>query len=253
MSNLTNLVAVPTGINIGLNGTNNALMSSLLGNPRGGYDQECRDVTNTKLKSRMKTADFGPFNATGLDKAVDSLAAIMGDIKIEQRAVFDVLSTAGMLCCRNVRGSTTAISNHSWGTAIDLKVAGILDQRGNNKVQVGLTLIAPIFNRHQWYWGAGFPTEDGMHFEVSKQLLTSWEAASPSMPDDNRLMSGDRGTKVAEMQARLNALGENLTVDGVFGTGTRAAVFAFQAQNGLEVDGIADPATLAKLGLLQTV
>ena len=249
MPNLTKLVAVPAGINLGLDGTKNALMSSLLGNPRGSYDQECREVTNASLKARMKTKDFGPFRATGLDKAVESLAQVMADIKIEQREVFDTLSTAGMLCCRNVRGSSTAISNHSWGTAIDLKIDGVLDQRGNDKVQVGLTLIAPIFNRHQWYWGAGFPTEDGMHFEVSKQLLTTWEGASPSMPNDSRLMSGDRGARVADLQARLNALGEGLAVDGIFGTGTRSAVFAFQAASGLEVDGIAGPVTLAKLGL----
>lgn len=249
MSNLTKLVAVPAGINPGLDGTKNALMSSLLGNPRGSYDQECREVTNAALKARMKTKDFGPFRATGLDKAVDSLAMVMADIKNEERAVFDALSSAGMLCCRYVRGSTSAISNHSWGTAIDLKIEGVLDQRGNNKVQFGLTLIAPIFNRHQWYWGAGLPTEDGMHFEVSKQLITSWQGASPGMPDDKKLMSGDRGDKVAALQTRLNALGEDLVVDGIFGTGTRTAVFAFQAANGLEVDGIAGPVTLAKLGL----
>ena len=81
------------------------------------------------------------------------------------------LGTAGMLCCRLVRGSATAISNHSWGTAIDLTLDGVLDVYGDDKVQYGLTLIAPIFNRHGWYWGAAFRTEDGMHFEGSKALV----------------------------------------------------------------------------------
>lgn len=249
MPSLTTLVAVPASINAGLNGTKNALMSSLLGNPRGWYDQDCRSVTNAALQARMVTQNVGPFNVTGLDKAVASLRAVMTDIQAQQPAVFNALSSAGMLCCRNVRGSTTAISNHSWGTAIDLKISGVLDSPGNDKVQFGLTLIAPIFNSHQWYWGAGFPREDGMHFEVSKQLLSTFESATSGMPDDNALSSGDRGPEVARLQARLNALGEDLIVDGIFGTGTRSAVCAFQAANGLVVDGIAGPVTLARLGL----
>jgi hypothetical protein len=95
----------------------------------------------------------------------------------EQPDVYAVLGTAGMLCCRYQRGSTSAISNHSWGTAIDLTIAKVLDARGDNKVQYGLTLIAPIFNRHGWYWGAMFPTEDAMHFEASKGLVEKWGAS----------------------------------------------------------------------------
>lgn len=248
MSNLTKLVPVPPGINAGLNGTRNSLMLATLGNPRGWYDQVCRDVTHPRLRTRMVTADVGPFRATGLDKAVESLKAVMRDIKAEQRAVYDVLGNAGMLCCRNVRGSTTAISNHSWGMAIDLTIEGVLDARGNGKVQVGLTPIAPIFNRHHWYWGAGFPTEDGMHFEVSKQLLESWEGSNANTMPDDELVTGDRGDKVAELQRKLNGHGESLEIDGIFGTGTRAAVVAFQAANGLKADGIVGPRTWAKLG-----
>jgi hypothetical protein len=73
-----------------------------------------------------------------------------------------------------VRGSTSSISNHSWGTAIDLTVNKLLDQRGDGKVQYALAVIAPIFNRHGWYWGAAFRTEDAMHFEASKSLIDAW-------------------------------------------------------------------------------
>jgi len=75
------------------------------------------------------------------------------------------------LCCRYVRGSTSSISNHSWGTAIDLTLNNVLDKRGDGMVQYGLTVIAPIFNEHRWYWGAAFKTEDAMHFEVGRALL----------------------------------------------------------------------------------
>jgi hypothetical protein len=84
-----------------------------------------------------------------------------------------------MLCCRLVRGSATSISNHSWGTAIDLTLNGVLDVQGDDKVQYGLTLIAPLFNRHGWFWGAAFGVEDAMHFEAGKGLVSQWAAALP--------------------------------------------------------------------------
>lgn len=90
------------------------------------------------------------------------------------RLVYRILGTAGMHCARNVRGSTTNVSNHSWGTAIDLTLDRQLDARGNDTVQLGLYLIAPVFNNNGWYWGAGFRTEDGHHFEASSTLIQRW-------------------------------------------------------------------------------
>ena len=52
------------------------------------------------------------------------------------------------------------------------------------------------------------------------------------------LRQGDSGAAVSELQQLLNAKGINITVDGVFGNATRAAVVQFQQQNGLVVDGI---------------
>lgn len=250
MARLTDLVPVPRGINPGLDGTGNGLMLATLGNPRSSYDQECRPVTLPSLKARMVTKDVGPFRVTGLDNAVASLKAVMADIKSEQQEVYDKLSTAGMLCCRFVRDSTTSISNHSWGTAIDLKIDGVLDTRGDKKVQRGLTLIAPIFNRHKWFWGAGFPTEDGMHFEISRQLLPTIAGAPAVTIDDNVVSVGERGALVADLQRKLNKAGEKLDVDGIFGGDTLAAVRAFQARNGLVPDGVVGKHTWNKLNAL---
>ncbi len=55
---------------------------------------------------------------------------------------------------------------------------------------------------------------------------------------DSTLRQGDSGAAVSELQQLLNAKGINITVDGVFGNATRAAVVQFQQQNGLVVDGI---------------
>lgn len=197
---------------------------------------------------------MGPFKVNGFDLAVESLKEVMADIRLEERDIFDALSTAGMLCCRFVRGSTSNISNHSWGTAVDLKIEGVLDRRGNDKVQVGLARIAPIFNRHGWFWGAAFTIEDGMHFEVSKQKMTEWqqqglllEGRTP--PTRPAIRFGDRGEQVALLQRALNARGERLVADGIFGPATQAAVIDFQSRSGLEPDGIVGRRTRRALGL----
>jgi murein L,D-transpeptidase YcbB/YkuD len=54
-------------------------------------------------------------------------------------------------------------------------------------------------------------------------------------------------TSMTWLQQRLNALGNQLTVDGVGGPATKAAVEAFQKKAGLTVDGIAGPVTRAAL------
>ncbi len=161
-------------INAGLSAVDNAFMLDRLGAPRASYGTLCEPPTNERLRRNLVLDTVGPFRVTGLVPAVLSLKAVMADIAREQPRVYRALGTAGMLCCRLVRGSTTAISNHSWGTAIDLTLDGVLDAYGDDRVQVGLTLIAPIFHRHGWYWGAAFRKEDAMHFEGSRALVEQW-------------------------------------------------------------------------------
>ena len=61
---------------------------------------------------------------------------------------------------------------------------------------------------------------------------------------------GSRGTEVRNIQSRLSAWGYNPgSVDGIYGAKTEAAVKRFQKKHGLTPDGIAGPATLAKIGL----
>ncbi|MFC6762357.1 M15 family metallopeptidase [Sulfitobacter porphyrae] len=50
-------------------------------------------------------------------------------------------------------GSRSSVSNHSWGTAIDVKLEGRLDGFGDGGTQFGLILLAELFNEEGWYWG----------------------------------------------------------------------------------------------------
>ena len=56
-----------------------------------------------------------------------------------------------------------------------------------------------------------------------------------------------RGLKGAQVKALQTALG--ISADGSFGPATEKAVLEFQIRNGLTVDGLAGPATLAKAGV----
>lgn len=250
---LTTEVPIPPGINAGVASAKQATMLSLLGSPRTRFDEYCRPVTHPKLASLITTAEVGPFHATGLKPAVDSLTAVFSDVKAADTALYGAVGTAGMLCVRLVRGSQHSISNHSWGTAIDLTINGILDDRGDNQVLQGLVNLAPYFNKHGWFWGAGFRTEDAMHFEVGDAKIREWAAnglfgAGVAVPAD-LLSLGDRGPDVKALQAALRSKGAPIAEDGDFGRATQAAVMAFQADNGLQVDGVVGKKTRSALGI----
>lgn len=72
-----------------------------------------------------------------------------------------------------------------------------------------------------------------------------WGNANPyKIPTANVAMARD---EVRWIQYQLNAKGYELSVDGIWGSHTEEMVRAFQADNGLAVDGIVGPATRAKL------
>ncbi|MEN6315954.1 MAG: spore cortex-lytic enzyme [Clostridiaceae bacterium] len=61
---------------------------------------------------------------------------------------------------------------------------------------------------------------------------------------------GSSGDEVSKIQSRLSAWGYYTgDIDGLYGYLTYSAVKSFQTKNGLTVDGIAGPETLAALGL----
>ena len=91
---------------------------------------------------------------------------------------------------------------------------------------------------------------------VGKLTWGKLSGISPAMPVETTTVVGrpmvsygSRGDAVRKLQELLNALGYDCgSVDGIFGSKTKAAVLAFQKANGLGVDGIVGPLTWAKLG-----
>lgn len=94
------------------------------------------------------------------------------------------------------------------------------------------------------------------HYAIPAGLYTADEIAAAGKPETEKptegvvfnLRRGSRGSEVAKLQTALNALGYDCgTADGIFGLKTEMAVRAFQKAKGLTVDGIAGKATQAAL------
>lgn len=75
------------------------------------------------------------------------------------------------------------------------------------------------------------------------------QATAPALSTGlGALEKGAKGAAVESLQQALNAKGAGLAKDGSFGPLTKGAVERFQEANGLPKTGVADAATMAKLG-----
>ncbi|MFV2053380.1 M15 family metallopeptidase [Aliiroseovarius sp. YM-037] len=162
--------------NTGVSQPNNRVMHEILGPPRSSYGTDCQPVTNPNLKGLLKTAQVANIRVTMIQPAIESLERIMARLEASDPDIHAKVGTAGALCARLIRGSSRSVSNHSWGTAIDIKLEGVLDRFADGGTQFGLLILAEYFNDEGWYWGATYNREDSMHFEVGVETLRRWQA-----------------------------------------------------------------------------
>ena len=114
--------------------------------------------------------------------------------------------------------------------------------------------LAATIRRCDWaafaraYNGPGYKRQgyDRKITEAYAKYAGEAGAASPASTD-GVLRRGSAGDAVRDLQMRLGAAGQAISVDGVFGRFTEAAVRDFQRARGLVVDGIAGPLTLGML------
>ena len=91
-------------------------------------------------------------------------------------------------------------------------------------------------------------TADGIAGKETLKKLDSVYKNEDSDKDDDSLRMGDSGSAVKDLQTKLKKLGYyDGTVDSTFGSGTYAAVKAFQKKYNLTADGVAGSETLKKL------
>lgn len=258
-------------------------MIKLLGIP-GRKTDTCSDPTGDFARHIVNSVDVGPFRVSGLNVAVESLTQVFAELKAKAPQVFDEVSTEdlGMLCVRHIGGAPGVFSNHSWGTAIDLKFGPKEVDRGERVTQRGFLSLFPIFNKFGWFWGAGFSrTADSMHFEVAEETIarmivggvheriTRAREIPPviggGLANDSDLLDVVAGQRILEQPGRqrgvgavqdaLIQLGEKIDLGpggvnrGIFGPRTEAAVRHFQGSAGIDVDGRVGPDTIKALDL----
>ncbi|MGK4579720.1 peptidoglycan-binding domain-containing protein [Kitasatospora sp. HPMI-4] len=91
---------------------------------------------------------------------------------------------------------------------------------------------------------ASLPTCDGRITNTTMPAIGGDSA-------DCRLAYGDQGDGVKALQESFNYCnGESLTVDGVFGSATKAAVLRVQSRGGITADGIYGPNTRSHMSFL---
>lgn len=82
----------------------------------------------------------------------------------------DIISYEGDFFPRLIRGSSTSLSNHAFGSAFDVNAAQ--NGLGRTPARPGqkgcLYRLVPIAARFGFYWGGHFSRLDGMHFELGK-------------------------------------------------------------------------------------
>lgn len=83
-----------------------------------------------------------------------------------------ILTFDGSWAPRFVRGSRTYLSNHAWGTAVDLNARwnGLTCVPALKGRQGSVRELVPIAHQFGLYWGGHFDRQDGMHVEVARLL-----------------------------------------------------------------------------------
>ena len=161
-------------LNQGLTLPSRDFLFRVLGAPTSDPSDTCGPMTNGDLREKLVIADVGNIKVHLLEPAVESLRRVFDQIRAIDVDLYQRIASSGSLCVRRVRGSSSAMSSHAFGLAIDLNIDGKLDTLGDGRTQLGLTILADIFQKEGWFWGASFAREDSMHFEVSRELIEQW-------------------------------------------------------------------------------
>jgi len=176
-----------SGTRVNLIETGSAFQTSILGDPGDTCrnDASCTDchckAQSQIIQNNLILIDVAPFSLTTLKPFGELLQQTLEEVKTARPELFWGLKTAGSSCCRpvKIRGTvrTGSLSNHAWGSAVDVYFGAAIDAQGDDQTQAGLLAIAKFLNDKKIFWGAGFPVEDSMHFEPSKQLMIEWVCA----------------------------------------------------------------------------
>lgn len=168
------LIAARRSGNDGLTVAQPSFLAGIFGLPRQDLSDDCQPPTNPKLIKLLAVEDVGPIRARLIAPALVSIRQVFANVQVFEPELYSRIKSAGSLCVRLIRGSSSSASAHAYGLAVDINIDGVLDELADGKTQLGLILLADFFKKEGWIWGAGFGREDSMHFEVSREKLEQW-------------------------------------------------------------------------------
>jgi len=161
--------------NNGLAQASNSYMASKLYNLALKPNDKCYNGDLPPgLTSQMITRDVGLLKNTRMLGAVmNSLQTVWREVEVKEPVLAYVVQSSGSLCYRSNRPCGCAVSNHSWGSAIDVNYGGGPPESSlpGGDASMYLYRLQAYFHNAGWYWGAGFSNQDNMHFEASANLL----------------------------------------------------------------------------------
>jgi len=136
------------------------------------YGNSSSEVTKNLVS--IKWVDGTNVVFTSVNGAADSLAEVAEDlIELGDQYMKYLRNIGGTFNWRNIAG-TTRLSNHSFGSAIDIstkfsnywKWQGDLSYRNQIPIE-----IVEVFEKHGFIWGGKWYHYDTMHFEYRPELL----------------------------------------------------------------------------------
>ena len=220
-------------------------------------------LTQTQLHARFRKPAESSAGGPGARHAAASTTAH------EMLRLLDLLQ-AGKLttatACDQMLGHLQASEDQSWFRALlpaDAVVAeltgaadGVRNAAGLLQTRSGLVALCVLTSGNTDARRTG--DNDGNCFcaDVARIVFDHFDVDLPDVPESGPVLAqGATGPDVEALQRTLNRrlkLSPELAVDGDFGAATRNAVIRFQKASGLNVTGVADAATRARLGPLVT-
>lgn len=213
-----------------------------------GYDQTNRWGADYDCSSFVISA----FKAAGVPLSCTYTGNMRGDML--RNGFADVTASINLTTGAGLIGGEVLL-NHKHHTALyiggDKLVQASINERGTTTGgttgdQTGKEIYTRSYYNYPWdcvlrYVGDGTAATETCE-EVAQNTLTLCQVSIP------QIKKGATGAAVAALQAALTYCGYNPTwIDGDFGLRTNNMLMAFQAEHGLDPDGICGAATWAKL------
>lgn len=213
-----------------------------------GYDQTNRWGADYDCSSFVISA----YKAAGVPLSCTYTGNMRGDML--RNGFADVTASVNLTNGAGLQGGDVLL-NHKHHTALycggDKIVQASINERGTTTGgatgdQTGKEIYTRSYYNYPWdcvlrYAGDSTAATETRE-EVSQDVLTLCQAQIP------QIKKGTTGTAVAALQAALTHCGYNPTwIDGDFGLRTNNMLMAFQAEHGLDPDGVCGAQTWAKL------